>query len=384
MKYNSKAVRLSDVIVRDIWDGCYEPGKYLPGEDLLAERYQVSRATIRRVLEILGSGGVVIKEPNRGSLINPGLKRDALLPAGKQPPHSGGTNRGNGQFTIGAIWATVPDALTIGISEGIRKYASENDLEFHLFQSTEGYEKVLDMLHHIGEAGIDGIITLPYNHPDYFESIRELVRRDYPVICVDRPVDGLDLACVEVDNYAGVYSAVVRMIVSSRGPVYYLGAQPENKPQHLRYEGFRSAMTDGGFAPRIPEYTVFYNAPDAIGEGDAGLNPAVRAALAILNRHEGPVSIMAMNDYIAGFAYQAARLLGRRVGKEVALFGFDDLPLASCMECPLSSIRQPRFEIGYEAARLLHDRLGGRSSRPISKVLPVELIERESSSLSTQ
>ena len=44
MKYNSKAVRLADVIVQDIWSGNYDRGKYLPGEDALAENYQVSRA----------------------------------------------------------------------------------------------------------------------------------------------------------------------------------------------------------------------------------------------------------------------------------------------------------------------------------------------------
>ena len=73
MKYNSKAVRLADVIVQDIWSGNYDRGKYLPGEDALAENYQVSRTTIRRVLDILNKEGVLIKEPNRGTLINPDL-----------------------------------------------------------------------------------------------------------------------------------------------------------------------------------------------------------------------------------------------------------------------------------------------------------------------
>ena len=64
MKYNSKAVRLADVIVQDIWSGNYDRGKYLPGEDALAENYQVSRTTIRRVLDILNKEGVLIKGSN--------------------------------------------------------------------------------------------------------------------------------------------------------------------------------------------------------------------------------------------------------------------------------------------------------------------------------
>ena len=88
---------------------------------------------------------------------------------------------------------------------------------------------------------------------------------------------------------------------------------------------------------------------------------------------------MAMNDYAARSVYRAAEELKLRVGRDIMLFGFDDLPLASCLECPLSSVRQPRREIGFEAARLLCEEIDGRISQPVTKVLPVELIERNSS-----
>lgn len=88
-----------------------------------------------------------------------------------------------------------------------------------------------------------------------------------------------------------------------------------------------------------------------------------------------------MNDYVARGIYRAAEELKLKIGRDVMVFGFDDLPLASCLECPLSSVRQPRREIGYEAAKLLHERIMGKVSRPVTKCLPVELIERESSRL---
>ena len=88
---------------------------------------------------------------------------------------------------------------------------------------------------------------------------------------------------------------------------------------------------------------------------------------------------MAMNDYVARGVYRAAEELKLRIGRDVIIFGFDDLPLASCLECPLSSVRQPRREIGYEAARLLCNEIAGKVSRPVTRVLPVELVERKSS-----
>lgn len=97
MKYNSKAVRLSDVIVRDIWEGRFDGAKYLPGEDVLAREYEVSRTTIRRVLDILNREGVLIKEPNRGSLINPDLKsRLSVEDLVRRNPAAGEDHAGRG------------------------------------------------------------------------------------------------------------------------------------------------------------------------------------------------------------------------------------------------------------------------------------------------
>lgn len=371
MKYNSKAVRLADVIVQDIWSGNYDRGKYLPGEDALAENYQVSRTTIRRVLDILNKEGVLIKEPNRGTLINPDLKQQTAKPA-----TTGKT------VTIGAVWAGFPDAMTIGITDGIKAFASENQVGFQLFQSPEGHAKVLDYLHHIDELGVAGVILLPYNFPGYAAALQRLKQRNFPMVCVDRPVEGVDLSCVEVDNAGGVYRAVVKMLVAFRRPVYYLGAEPENKTQKLRYQGFCQAMNDSGFEQDVKRCTLFYPSTDNDPEFwpvEKKQEPPYAAALKFLRNAALPVSIMAMNDYAARSIYRAAEELKLRVGRDIMLFGFDDLPLASCLECPLSSIRQPRREIGFEAAKLLCEEIAGKVTRPVTKILPVELIERESS-----
>lgn len=371
MKYNSKAVRLADVIVQDIWSGNYDRGKYLPGEDALAENYQVSRTTIRRVLDILNKEGVLIKEPNRGTLINPDLKQQTAKPA-----TTGKT------VTIGAVWAGFPDAMTIGITDGIKAFASENQVGFQLFQSPEGHAKVLDYLHHIDELGVAGVILLPYNFPGYAAALQRLKQRNFPMVCVDRPVEGVDLSCVEVDNAGGVYRAVVKMLVAFRRPVYYLGAEPENKTQKLRYQGFCQAMNDSGFEQDVKRCTLFYPSTDNDPEFwpvEKKQEPPYAAALKFLRNAALPVSIMAMNDYAARSIYRAAEELKLRVGRDIMLFGFDDLPLASCLECPLSSIRQPRREIGFEAAKLLCEEIAGKVTRPVIKILPVELIERESS-----
>ena len=141
-------------------------------------------------------------------------------------------------------------------------------------------------------------------------------------------------------------------------------------------------MNDSGFEQEIQRCTHFYPPTDNDPEFwpvEKKLELPYIVALDILRNATLPVSIMAMNDYAARSVYRAAEELKLRVGRDIMLFGFDDLPLASCLECPLSSVRQPRREIGFEAAKQLCEEIDGRISQPVTKVLPVELIERNSS-----
>ncbi|UKI29624.1 MAG: LacI family transcriptional regulator [Lentisphaeria bacterium] len=189
---------------------------------------------------------MLIKEPNRGTLINPDLKQQTAKPA-----TTGKT------VTIGAVWAGFPDAMTIGITDGIKAFASENQVGFQLFQSPEGHAKVLDYLHHLQEHDISGIVILPYNFDGYADVLRHLQQRKIPMVCVDRPVEGVELSSVEVDNAGGVYRAVVKLLVTFRRPVYYLGAEPGNQTQKLRYQGYCQAMNDGGFEQDVKRCTLF-------------------------------------------------------------------------------------------------------------------------------
>jgi len=89
--------------------------------------------------------------------------------------------------------------------------------------------------------------------------------------------------------------------------------------------------------------------------------------------------VVAENDYIAQALLDTAERMQSKPGKDFFVCGFDDLPLAESRD--LSSIRQPRYELGYEAARLLGDIIAGREAGTINKVLPVTLIPRGSSNV---
>ena len=125
--YKSKALRLTDEFLRDIWNNFYAKDCYLPSEDTLAVRYKCSRMTMRKVLAGLVADGILIKFPGSGTQINPQLDLPEPLRVNSK------SNK-----KIAAVMAAFPDILTIEVNRGIHDYALQNDLAFTLLQNTEG------------------------------------------------------------------------------------------------------------------------------------------------------------------------------------------------------------------------------------------------------
>jgi LacI family transcriptional regulator len=113
-----------------------------------------------------------------------------------------------------------------------------------------------------------------------------------------------------------------------------------------------------------------------------GLQYHVDAAMRLFeSKKEDIYCIFAGNDFMARGVYIAAERLGLEVGKNVFVVGNDDMPFAQTFDVQLSSIRQvPSIgHLGYEAAKLLHEYITGEIEEPIRRLLPSELIVRQSS-----
>ena len=102
-----------------------------------------------------------------------------------------------------------------------------------------------------------------------------------------------------------------------------------------------------------------------------------------MQKIDKPASILAENDYIAQFIYFQAEKAKLVIGKDIALAGIDDLPLAANLPCPLTSVNIPYYEIGSEAASILIQILGGAKPAILAKMLPCKLVERESTRMAS-
>jgi len=379
LTYKSKSIRLSERVKTDIRHGRFDLSKPLPSENDLAGTYGASRSTIRRVISLLEDKGELIREPHRGVWINPESESSYKITSGQNDIKTSQC------YSIAGVWAAYPDAFIIGMNEGIEQYSADNNLSYKTFTFESGCAKAIEVIEHIESNEVDGIIAFPHSNTEYDQALKRLVDKNFPVILVDRIIKGVSSGAVVVDNAGGMYKATNCLILKYRQPVFFFGPSlSENQfhPTFLRYKGYSQAMMDAGFERMIKTNSIFYEEMEnnpAFWPVEKKLETPYKAAVEFLRGTSGQKFVVCMNDYGAKAIYDAAETLGLKIGEDIRVIGFDDLPMAQCLNPPMSTVRQPRMRIGYEAASLLHKVISGKVGKAMNITLPVELIERKSS-----
>jgi LacI family transcriptional regulator len=302
-----------------------------------------------------------------------------MIRGGKTDPGETKTSR---KLSMAVIWATVPSGHQMEICQGIETYIREHpDLHLKIFLPTQGHQEAIRLLNSAGESQWDGIIVYPYADEQYTAAIRTLAEKNFPVVCVDRRINHPGASSVEVYNTSGMFRATAYLIEKYRRPVHVLAGKLEQSTQRDRYDGYRQAMGDAGYDHLIASHTF----ESGITENDPQYWPVEKKWLPglilaenFLDQVTFPASVVCTHDYNAKGLYEAAAKRNLVIGKDLAVVSFDDLPMARLMTPPLTTVRQPRTQLGYESAALLHRLILGTEKAPQHIYLPVELIVRNS------
>lgn len=366
--YNAKAVRLAEQLAGEIRRGRYPSGSHLPAERVLASDYGAARETIRRAVMLLEQRRVLRRVPHRGVMV---LGADG--PAISVAPR--------GLRTIAVVLASEPDGGMGLIQAGVRDYARERGYTLKSIISSDDPERPFQVLDRFDAAGIDGAIVLPYPGREHREVLERLWPRGLPVVCVERRSAALTVPSVEIDNAAGMYRAVRHLLVNHRRPVWYLSLRPGHHTDRTRYDGYSRAMTDAGYGDLITSHTVWHPWSTDDPRYWHAQNPwqqGCEVAQQLFANNERFWSVACLKDDIAWGLYRAAKERGLAIGREVMVTGFDDHPYAAELDPPLTTVRQPFRDKGYQAARLLDRAMVDGFHAPVQVTLGVELVVRKS------
>lgn len=178
---------------------------------------------------------------------------------------------------------------------------------------------------------------------------------------------GSTLPHVSIDHRQAAVDAVQYLLNRGHRRIGFIGADETYRWAALRSQGYRHALERAGIEPDPALMQV------AAGTGYA---EGIAAAGGLLAQPQSPTAVFCVSDTLAIGAIKALRRAGRRVPEDIAVVGFDDLPLASIFEPALTTIAQPSRGLGAAAARALLARLDGE--QPESVVLPHQLVVRDS------
>jgi DNA-binding LacI/PurR family transcriptional regulator len=246
------------------------------------------------------------------------------------------------------------------IVKGANRVALESDYSLLVVDLEERPTHERSLLEALSSR-VDGLIVSS-RIPD--DSIAWLAELGKPVVLFgQRPRP--DIRCVRTDGYRGAYLLSQHLLKGGRKRVAYLGF-PNARWNAERLTGLRSGMSEQGHT--VSEFTVEWPTMDG----------GQQAAAAILAAQPRPDAVVAYNDLVAiGFMSEATRL-GVKVPQDIAVAGFDDIPVARHMHPALTTVNMRSEEQGEAAMRLLLDALRNKSMSGDDILLEPQLIPRAS------
>ena len=214
---------------------------------------------------------------------------------------------------------------------------------------------------------VDGLILAPTRHDN--GGLQRLVRAArIPIVFVDRDVDVPGVDKVLYDTESGGYAAGRHLLDLGHERIACIAGPSELSSVRARVTGLRRALEEAGKELRA-HWLV---------ESDLQYAGGRDATAQLLAADEGFTAIFAANDLMAVGAIRELTARGIRVPEDVSVVGFDDAPLAVMVSPTLTTVRQPLHEMAATAVSLLLARLQDRDRPLARRVIPTELLVRES------
>ena len=226
----------------------------------------------------------------------------------------------------------------------------------------ETYKKLLD------GRRVDGFIIVRTRRKD--PRIEYLSQRDAPFAAFGRVDGDTDFPFVDEDGAYGMRQVAEHLAQNGHTHIVCISSSPELTFTAHRLQGLRDGLA---------EWDI-YVSDDAIRFGDLTQRSGYELANELLSASQPINAIVAFNDMMAFGAMSAAQDLGLAVGKDIAITGFDDIPMAEYSHPPLTTVQQPVYRIGGVVCEMLINQILGKPIDDRQVILKPTLVVRQSSS----
>ncbi|HVX07583.1 LacI family DNA-binding transcriptional regulator [Humibacter sp.] len=322
----------------------------------VAERAQVSPMTVSRVL----AGGANVRPQLRRR-----VEHAALELGYRRNENARSLRPGHKSGLIGVTITNIANPYYAEMQGGIEEVAAQANRRIIVGNSNEDPDRERQLVADFIGRRVEGLIVVPADpaHSDHLDSD---ALGGTPIVFASRPVPGLDVDTVLIDDIGGAYEATSRLLEEGHRQIAFLGTRTSVLTGQRRLQGYRNAHRDRNVP--VYEHLIRTGQQEAAG---------AEKALAELLVHEVPPTAVfsANNRNTLGAIRAIAKFRSAQSqATDLRLIGFDWFEFADLSPVPLSIVAHDPRELGRRAAQMLLARIEGDLVRPAETVeLPVEL-----------
>ena len=322
----------------------------------VALKAKVSTATVSRAL----------MNPDKVSQATRNRVEKAAREVGYLPQPMGRNVKRNESRTILVIVPDICDPFFSEIIRGIEVTAANHGYLVLIGDCAHQNQQEKTFIDLIITKQIDGMLLLGSRLP--FDASIEEQRNLPPMVMANEFAPELELPTVHIDNLIAAFDAVNYLYEQGHKRIGCI-AGPEEMPLcHYRLQGYVQALRRCGIMVD-PQY---------IARGDFTFEAGSKAMQQLLDLPQPPTAVFCHSDVMALGALSQAKRQGLKVPEDLSIIGFDNIDLTQFCDPPLTTIAQPRYEIGREAMLLLLDQMQGQHVGSGSRLMDCELIIRGS------
>jgi len=328
--------------------------KALPSINAVADRAGVSIATVSRVL-------------NNSKPVNSDTRARVERAVAELGYRTNTAGRSLARAQSGLLLVLVPDFANpyyAQIVQGVESVTRQRGYRIMLADTTGADAHHGAAVEALYNRSADGVISLAHlaEDPAVIDEVASL-----PWVSCSEFLPGSGVPYVSIDHRQAAIDAVQYLLNRGHRRIALISADETFRWARQRHEGYVQALARAGIAPDPALVRTASGTDYADGSQAAG---------GLLALREAPSAVFAVSDTLAIGAIKAFRRAGRRVPDDIAVMGFDNLPLSEVFEPGLTTIAQPMRELGAAACELLLARLAGDA--PTSRTLAHTLVVRES------
>ena len=257
-------------------------------------------------------------------------------------------------------------SFTYEVIAGIRNYFGNTPYDLIIMPENVKSQNRESLKNLCFSRGVDGLFVVGIRTDDSY--VDELNEDFIPVVAVDYPLEGKKISYVESDNIKGCRLAIDYLVSKGHKHIAFVNGHEHAAVSPIRFKGYKTALNKN---------SIDFNS-DLVINSDYTEAGGFAAAQALLKEKIEFSAIFTASDLMAVGVIKALKEAGYDVPGDIAVIGFDDVFFAEYSQPGLTTVRQNKFQMGYQGAKLLHHIIENPAYVPKKKKIDVELIIRDS------